>query len=302
MATATPDWLEELPLRAGPPWLSMGVHPLELDRWLVVDDRRDADLALKAALSRDHHVEVVAALAGTEAAGAETLGLVRDWLTRHHPELGADPAGVLADARRDRHPLETAGLLVQEDLCLLGPPAPDGTGGDVLTAAAVWFPSHWRIADKIGRPLAAVHAPVGHYAEELERKVDTFVTRLRPERPVWRRNLSIHSHDDLFRPEPHEAPESYEGRGIEGVWLRSEYQTLRRLPTTGAVLFTIRTQVCPAAALTAVPHVASALAAALRAKQSDLRRLGEAPPFPGWLPDWLAATGQVRGVTPWGRP
>ena len=106
-----------------------------------------------------------------------------------------------------------------------------------------------------------------------------------------RRNLSIHSHDELFRPEPHESPASFPDSpsGVDGVWLRSERQTLVRLATPGAVLFTIKTQQCPVTVLRRRPDVAQALAAKLRAEHDDLAASGAVIPFPAWLPAWLAA-------------
>ena len=95
--------------------------------------------------------------------------------------------------------------MVQEDLCVLV----EHEGRYRLEAASLCFPSHWRLHEKLGRSLAAIHAPVPHYAEELEAKVDRFFDRLRVDRPVVRRNLSIHCHDDLYRPEPHESPDSF---------------------------------------------------------------------------------------------
>jgi len=280
-----PSWLDDVPLRPGPPWLSMGTHALDLGRWLVVDDRRETELALKAGLLAEHHEEVVAALPGSEAAGSEVAEAVGTWLAEHHPGLPLPPVP------HGLHPVDAAGRRVQEDLCLMEEVA----GEWVLTAASVCFPSHWRIAEKLGRSVAAIHAPVPHYDDELRNRVDTFFSRLRTERPVWRRNLSIHSHADLFRPEPHESPESFGGgtfgdrRDLDGVWLRSEYQTLRRLPRSGAVVFTIRTQVCPAAVLVDRPAVATALAARLRSITPGLSALGERAPFPLWLPDRLEA-------------
>ena len=158
-----------------------------------------------------------------------------------------------------------------------------------LEAASLCFPSHWRLHDKLGRSLAAIHAPVPHYAEELERKVDTFFDRLRSDRPVQRRNWSIHNHDELFVPGPFESPGSFapDADGVGQVWLRSERQTLLRLPRTGAVLFTIKTQHCPIVAVTARPDIAASLADVLRAQAIDLSRRGDRVPFPGWLPDWL---------------
>lgn len=48
-------------------------------------------------------------------------------------------------------------------------------------------------------------------------------------------------------------------------WLRSERQTLRRLPRTGAILFTIKVQIAPASVLLHRPDVAARLAAMYRA-------------------------------------
>jgi hypothetical protein len=199
--------------------------------------------------------------------------MIQTWFVRHRPDLfgPADP---------QLHPLDAAARLVQEDLCLLAGP------GHVLVAAAVAFPSHWRIADKLGHPIAQVHAPVHHYDEELRARVDTFLARLPPGRLTVRRNLSFHDHDDLFRPEPPETFEDFAG-GVDDLWLRSERQTLVRLHETDAVLFTIKTQFAPVTALVQRPSVAAALAARLRPLHAELDRIGHPLGAPRWLPDAL---------------
>jgi hypothetical protein len=55
-----------------------------------------------------------------------------------------------------------------------------------------------------------------------------------------------------------------------GLWLRSERQTLSRLPESGAILFTIRTQQVPLAVLAERPDVADRMAAAIRAWSPEL--------------------------------
>jgi hypothetical protein len=101
----------------------------------------------------------------------------------------------------------------------------------------VCFPSHWRLRDKIGRPIAEVHARVPGYADELASKVDSFLRRLTTGTVVGRRNFTIHERGDLFAPDPPPAS----GVPPAHQWLRSERQTLSRLPRSGSVLFTIRT-------------------------------------------------------------
>lgn len=241
---AAPAWLDELPLEPGPPWLAMGTRGLEPSGWLVADGDLDADLAAKARLLAERPAEVFAALDSPEVrvASHEVLDLVAA-ATGRSPEPGL-------------HPLDAAGRLVQEDLCLIVL----RDGAPHLDAASLCFPSYWRLADKLGRPMAAVHGPVAHYDEELAAKVDTFLQRLRPERPVWRRNWSVHDDDAYFLPDPTPARDV---APPDGLYLRSERQTLRRLTSAPVVLFTIRTQQVPLAALAERPDVAHRMAAAI---------------------------------------
>ena len=253
-----PAWIDELVLEPGPPWLHMGLRTIDEAAWLAVDDRRDAELAEKARLLSRRHDDVFAALPGTEAAGAETLALVEAWLATHRPDALRSTA---APAPAGCHPLEAAARLVQEDLCLMA----ERDGDIALVAAALCFPSHWRLADKIGGSAAAIHGPVPHYERELRAKVDRFLERIPEGRIVLRRNWGVHDHDTLFVPEhPPPRPGITAGNAGERLWLRSERQTLRRLPGSGAVLFTIRVQFASLATLAARPDVAVALALAAR--------------------------------------
>lgn len=253
---AAPDWLDELVLRPGPPFHHMGLRAVDEADWLVVDDRREDELAEKARLLSERHDEVFAALPGTDAAGAEALGLISGWLATHRPDLTS-----IAPAGDAVHPLEQAGRLVQEDLCVM-----DRRGDDIcLVAASLCFPSHWRLADKIGGSAADIHGPVAHYQQELSAKVDRYLERLPSDRIALRRNWTVQDHPTLFVPEyppPQVGVDATDAGGR--LWVRSERQTLRRLPGSGAVLFTIRVQVVTLAVLAERPDIAHALAAAVR--------------------------------------
>jgi hypothetical protein len=242
-----PDWLDELPLEPGPPWLTMATRNLDLAAWLIVDDDRDRDLVRKAVLLDERHQEVFAAL-DTPAVGAASLELLQLVLTATGTD--AVPPGL--------HPLDAAGRLVQEDLCLMVL----RDGAPHLDAASLCFPSYWRLSDKLGRPMVDVHGPVAHYADELAAKVDTFLQRLRPERPVWRRNWSIHDDPSYFLPDP---TPPHDASPPDGLFLRSERQTLRRLDAADVVLFTIRTQQVPLALLAERPDLAHRMADAIDA-------------------------------------
>jgi hypothetical protein len=179
-----------------------------------------------------------------------------------------------ADYRHALEPLERACRRVEEDLCVLV----DGA----LVAGCVCFLSHWRLSDKIGQPLTEVHARVPGYEPELSAKVDTFLRRLTTESVVGRRNFTIHELPDLY------APVAPAPRGVPPPeqWLRSERQTLRRLPRSNAVLFTIRTQQVQLRDVDVATR--RRLAARLQAEPEqliDYRDLTERLPA---LIDWLA--------------
>jgi hypothetical protein len=229
----------------------MGTRGLDASAWLVADADRGRDLAEKQRLLAERHEEVFAAL-DTEAvlaASTEVLALV------------VAATGITATA--DRHPLDAAGRLVQEDLCLLVP----HDGVLHLDAGSLCFPSYWRLRDKLGLPLADVHGPVPGYADELATKVDSFLQRLPVDRIVWRRNWSIHDDPSYFLPAatPKRAVEP-----PEGLHLRSERQTLRRVGSDGAVLFTIRTQQVPLAVVAERPDLAHRMATMIEAWSPEL--------------------------------
>jgi hypothetical protein len=97
--------------------------------------------------------------------------------------------------------------------------------------------------------LRALHAPIAGYEEQLATGVDRFMATLRPG-PIYgrcnwfiaptreRRWLADRPAIEAFA---HVTPEN----AGEALFVRSERQTLRRLPQTGAILFTIGIYVEP---------------------------------------------------------
>ena len=220
------DWLDEIDLGITGPPVSMGVRKLGSRPWTFTDTFTNDELALKLQLSRDTNKEVFFATEESRAAGKAILYLTRK-------------SGVqLADINCD-HPLEKAGLSVQEDLCLMHRTAE----GWILKAASLCFPSRWQLREKIGKDLSHIHGPVEGYEEHLSKKVNGFFDRLGDE-PVWRRNWFIHPDNSLYQPKrpPNGDPIIEFSQIDEKLFVRSERQTLQNLEIPGWILFTIRVQ------------------------------------------------------------
>ena len=142
----------------------------------------------------------------------------------------------------EMHPLDRAGLSVQEDLCLMN----RTSEGWILKAASLCFPSRWQLREKIGKDISQIHGPVEGYEEHLSKKVNGFFDRLGKE-PVWRRNWFIHPDNSLYQPQrpPNGDPIIGFSEIGEKLFVRSERQTLQLLDIPGWILFTIRVQRTP---------------------------------------------------------
>ena len=223
------DWLEEIDLGITGPPVSMGVRKLGDRPWLFTDKYTKDELALKVELSKDHSREVFLAQSDTREAGEQVLSLIKQ-------------SGMELIHDNSLHPLERAGLSVQEDLCLVH----CTSSGWILKAASLSFPSLWKLSEKIDKNIAAVHGPVDDYPEFLEKKVEGFFDRLGQD-PVWRRNWFIHSDNTLHQPDRSKEDEPIIASDEIGekLFVRSERQTLRALEVSGWILFTIRVQQTP---------------------------------------------------------
>lgn len=224
------------PLDGKPERMQIGARVLDLAQWIEVDADYAADLAEKRRLLREAPTQVLACLPQGLAGSREVLALLESHLPRYFPAL--TPSVESAD--ETLHPLAQAALKVQEDLCVMSPV----NGEWVLTAAAVCFPNRWDLTGKIGRSLMGIHQPVPHYAEKIGAATDSLFHKLTVDRPLWRLNWTIVDSPILHQPVPVPLPDALRPDSenlAENLWFRRERQTLRKLPASGDILFTIRT-------------------------------------------------------------
>lgn len=267
------------PIEDGPWRMAMALRPLDPAEWIAPDDDLEPQLAEKDRLLAERPADVFAALHGSEAAQTELLARLLAHLPERFPSLyqrAGDTLRIGPERRvaldTEAPPLLTAGRLVQEDLCLMQSPAPGEPY--CLTAASLCFPTRWRLADKLGQPMAAIHAPVPLYAERMARQVDRFFQHLKADKPVWRINWSLVDDDALFQPGGHGRTAADPRFTVENlpdtVWFRSERQTLVRLPETEAICFGIRIYQAPLGAVAADPVRARRLLNAIETMAAEM--------------------------------
>ena len=170
-----------------------------------------------------------------------------------------------------RHPLEDVGLQIQEDLAVMAD-AP----GFPLVAGLVCLPSGWSVRDKLGLSMGATHGPVPGFAAHMREKTEKLFAAMPPLRPVYRRNWALSPAgrlaafpDRARRMEQDRRALSADNAGRR-CRLRVEYQTLTRMPQTGAVVFTILTLQCRLETLS--PEQKGLLAGVLHTCPEDMLR------------------------------
>jgi len=220
----------------------------------------------------------------SKAAQAELLELVAEHLARCFPDrfalsgsgaerrlgsLGEGLSWTLAEYQEQ--PLLLLGQLLQEDICVMREEAQGNDSFRHVFAAGVVMDS-FNPVEKHLLPMMELHDPVPGYAADLHKSMGRFFAGLR--KPVWRANFSLVE----WREEVWEEEEYEEGEGAEPdpnellqrLYLKVEYETLRRLPQNSEYLiFTIRPHIAPLVTLGTTPLACAGLAA-------ELRRLPEA--------------------------
>ena len=179
-------------------------------------------------------------------------------------------------------PMQTAARMVQDDLALM---FERGDGQYYLLAGAILLAGFWRLEDKFGMPLSEIHTSgkVPGFRDKLEKGMMNFFRRVKPDAPVLRNNYFFQVDDDLAWSQSigsedwapgHEAGwySAEKNKAIEHHWFRSERQSLRRLPRSGAVVFTIRTYFHPIVEIAKEPDVPGRMASAVRSWGDDVSR------------------------------
>lgn len=239
---------------------TIGLAQLEPDRWIEPDADLGAQLAEKERILAQYGDLVLRAEDDTVDAQREVLETLRDYLPARHPDIyrrsgdRIDMAGRHLDLSDESlTPLCRAGLLVQDDLVIMR----RGDNGWRIAAAFLAFPSSWRLSEKFGLPMDEVHAHVPDFEGGSRNAglINRMFDNLSPDRFVVRWNWSVNWSHALYHPYS-KSPQERRGVPAESAIIRVERQTLRKLPRSGDILFTIRIYLDPVSVILAQPNAA----------------------------------------------
>ena len=244
------------PWSQAPADFAIGLRPIALNAWFEDSEAPAETRARKQTLLATATDRVWAETPGSRPAQFEASALI---------------ATALGQTISGEPPLLTASLEVADDLCLMERREDAWT----LTALSLSAGTFFTAREVIGRSLAQLHAPVPGFGRSLLPRVARVFDHLRPDIILERRIWTVVNSDTLHLPDPvfarAELPSIEPEAAGERLFVRIERQTLRRLPETGGLLFTIRVTSEPLACLARDPGRLAAFAQAWRNAAPDFR-------------------------------
>lgn len=255
-------------------FVTMGIRSLNFKEWIELDnDWMKFHKRKQERMAQENAEELWAVDPRAEDAAYETLELMVDFLPARYPTLfertdtgiriiPTDEVYETTARPTPVNPMVIVANLIQDDVAIMI----EGDDGQYyLRAGSILLAGFWRLKDKIHMPLYKIHTEgeVPEYKEKLQTPMDRFFTKLTPEKGVCRNNYFIQTDDDVawshaIGPEDSDEIGWYTAQSAtdpEKLMFRSERQSLRRLPRSGGILFTIRTYFLPVKQIVQEPYV-----------------------------------------------
>lgn len=315
---------------------TMALNKLEPDWWLELESNYVARVAERKELFEKHGKLVLNYLPGSELACKEIMENALQFLCARYPQyfslsLSTSKGYVFHNAIlnketviEDMHPLHVLLENVPEDFAVMLRNPEDGMY--YFRAGLLCSSLGWNVDTKLGMQLKEIHNPIPDYKAKMEFSMDRYFSHLPPNRPIQRGSWGLEVDTPLFMP-PGDPHENFRTRQVPNlpvsrVHLRVDWQTLRRLPLSGAIVFNFKALFTPLDDFRSEAYVPALLAKVLRdgkkalmeykstwhvehvvlpaleewAREQEadgltergweVRTLEEAPWFPGWEEKW----------------
>lgn len=298
--------------------VTMGIRSMEWDRWFELDNQWHKFHNAKLQRLEERGTELYDTSPEARDAAYELLDELKRYLPRRYPMLFKDNGVGLdniitgesfdfRDGHLSEDPMLIAAKLVQDDLAIMM----EGSDGHYyLKAGAIVLPGFWRFREKYQMPLNKIHTSgdVPKYETHLKSGMEKFFTRLTCDKPVVRNNYFIQTDSNLGWSSSI-GDENTDDVGwntatpastAEQLHFRSERQLLRRLPKSGAIIFTIRTYFTPLTELAEEPYIPARLLHAIQSWSEDVQEYRGLSKFKDVIMPFLehkAKEQEAQGIT-----
>ncbi|KAJ5665150.1 uncharacterized protein N7477_007598 [Penicillium maclennaniae] len=259
---------------------TMSLTRMETDWWIELESTYKTRIAQRKELYAKNGKAVLDAMPGSELACKELMEMVLQFICARYPQhftlvdkriLKNHILGTEHDVKA-KPPLEILLENVPEDFAIML--RDDETGFYFLRAAVICSALGWNVASKVGKRLDQIHDPIPDYKEKMQFSMDRFFTKMPTEKPIQRGSWGLEVGEPLYMPpgHPHEAQRLSQDPklGIEDCSLRVDWQTLRRLPLSGSIIFNFKAIFTPVTEFRDEPGVPALLSKLFKEGKQNL--------------------------------
>ncbi|KAL2357959.1 hypothetical protein BJ546DRAFT_1057604 [Cryomyces antarcticus] len=312
---------------------TMSLMKMDPDYWLELENTYVKRIRQREELFAKHGEAVLQSLPGSEMACKELMEMCLQFLCAWYPHyFRLDTEKMMFYNRilntethiKSMPPLHVILQNIPEDFgIMLRDPE---TGLYCFRAGLICSSLGWNVGTKIGMKLHEIHQPIPDYKEKMQ-----YFAKKPTDKPIQRGSWGLEIDEPLFMPpgDPHEKLRDVQDPeyDISRCNLRVDWQTLRRLPLSAAVIFNFKALFTPVENFRNEPYIPSLCLKVLREgkknlmeykntwhtehcvipaleayeqeqvakglipKDWDVHTLDDAPFYPGWEEMWHEAQG-----------
>ncbi|KAL8688541.1 MAG: hypothetical protein Q9218_005579, partial [Villophora microphyllina] len=238
---------------------TMSLTKMETDWWLELEKSYVERIAERKELFAKNGKQVLDYLPGSELGCKELMEMTLQFLCARYPQYFllaySKDKGYIFHNRllqnetvvREMHPLHVLLENVPEDFAVMIRNPEDGY--HYFRAGILCSSLGWSVATKLGMQLKEIHKPIPDYKEKMEFSMDRYFAKLPTDRPIQRGSWGLEVDQPLFMPpgHPHEAYRDSQSPDLDisRIHLRVDWQTLRRLPLSGSIIFNFKALFTP---------------------------------------------------------
>ncbi|KAH8815240.1 hypothetical protein F5884DRAFT_817639 [Xylogone sp. PMI_703] len=245
---------------------TMSLTKMEPDWWLEIENTYIDRVKQRQDLYAQYGKRVLQYLPGSELACKEIMEMCLQFYCARYPQyfsLSEDKKTfhnriLKTDTDiKSMHPLEVLINNVPEDFGIML--RNDKDGMYYFRAGVICSSLGWNVDTKIGMQLREIHNPIPDYKEKMQFSMDRFFSKMPVNSPIQRGSWGLEIGEPLFMPagHPHEKFREMqkEDLTIDECNLRVDWQTLRRLPLSSAIVFNFKALFTPVTEFRDEPYI-----------------------------------------------
>ncbi|KAF1962017.1 hypothetical protein CC80DRAFT_401576 [Byssothecium circinans] len=230
---------------------TMALTKMEPDWWLELENTYAKRIKERQELFAKHGTSVMDALPGSQFACKELMEMSLQFLCARYPHyfrLDQEAMVFFNDILHTEtdlnttHPLHVLLNNVPEDYAIMMRDADNGYY--TFRAGIICSALGWNLGTKIGLSLSEIHKPIPDYKEKMQ-----YFTKKPTDKAIQRGSWGLEVDQPLYMP-PGDLHENHRDvqmadLDISRCHLRVDWQTLRRMPLSGAVVFNFKALFTP---------------------------------------------------------